>query len=90
MSCFYIKKIGVVRTNIWQGFDLFVAPITWLFWKSPFEGAQTTLHLALAPQVKGGQYWSDCAPLKSIPESYNVEAQAKLWKVSAELCGLSQ
>jgi retinol dehydrogenase-12 len=42
-------------------------PLAWLMMKSPLQGAQTTLHVTLAPEcgIMGGRYWADCAIRKS-------------------------
>jgi len=54
------------------------------------EGAKTSLYLASSPEVAGvsGKYFYRCRPKPSSPASYDVQAQEKLWRLSAEMVGL--
>jgi len=54
------------------------------------QGAQTTLYLAASPGVEGvtGKYFDKKKPIKSSEESYDVEAQRRLWEISAEITNL--
>jgi NAD(P)-dependent dehydrogenase (short-subunit alcohol dehydrogenase family) len=58
--------------------------------RSPEKGAETSIYLAISPDVAGlsGLYYSDCEPLTSSTESYNQESAKRLWDVSLELTGL--
>jgi retinol dehydrogenase-14 len=60
------------------------------FMKSPAEGAETPIHLASAPELEGvtGRYFANRKPRKSNTLSYDTDAAARLWRVSAELVGL--
>lgn len=60
------------------------------FMKSPAQGAETPIHLASSAEVEGvtGRYFVDRKPKRSNPASYDTEAAARLWQVSADLVGL--
>lgn len=61
-----------------------------LFLKSPEEGAQTTIYLAVDPDVKvSGKYFNDCKEKQPSADSTNDELSAWLWKKSEELLGLN-
>lgn len=82
-----------MRTELDRNFPgaarLFVNVFNRLFYKSAFEGAQTSLHCALAPHIEGGAYYSDCVTKK--PNKLVTDAEAgKLWEVSEKLVGLNQ
>jgi NAD(P)-dependent dehydrogenase (short-subunit alcohol dehydrogenase family) len=58
--------------------------------KSPEQGAQTSIHLASAPEVEGvtGQFFANRRPRKSSRRSYDEADARRLWEVSAELVHL--
>ncbi|KAK0058283.1 retinol dehydrogenase 12 [Biomphalaria pfeifferi] len=88
---------GVVNTDLFRNLSfLFRYPIkgfVTLFCKTPEEGAQTSLHLALSDDVKtvSGKYFADCRLMESgaNPIIHNKELAEKLWKHSCEMTGLS-
>jgi len=61
------------------------------FMKKPERGADTPVFLASAPEAEGltGQYFANRASKKSNKSSYDPSATARLWRVSAELVGLT-
>ena len=61
------------------------------FMKKPERGADTPVYLASAPEAEGltGQYFANREPKKSNAASYDPGTAARLWRVSAELVGLS-
>ncbi|KAF0983876.1 hypothetical protein FDP41_007791 [Naegleria fowleri] len=83
---------GVVRTNLGRHLPrwlmVVVTPIFYYFTKSPLDGAQTSLHLALSPSssLKGGNYYSDCKEKVGNPLENSTELQDRLWETSLELC----
>jgi NAD(P)-dependent dehydrogenase (short-subunit alcohol dehydrogenase family) len=81
-SRFFSNNWGVLGQAIWRVIGL--AGI------SPEQGAQTSIYLATSPEVEGvtGQYFARCKPVRSSHESYDEEAQRRLWRISAELTGL--
>jgi len=87
---------GVVRTNF--GMDdptRLMRPLLRVvrpFMKPPARGARTSIYLASSPEVEGvtGQYFANSKPKRSAKRSYDAEAAARLWQVSAELVGLAE
>ena len=61
------------------------------FMKSPAQGAETPIYLASSVEVEGvtGRYFANRKPKDSNKASYDTEAAARLWRVSADLVGLS-
>jgi NAD(P)-dependent dehydrogenase (short-subunit alcohol dehydrogenase family) len=86
---------GVVRTAFGQedsrGWMRVLLPLVRPFLKSPERGAETSIHLASSPDVAdvSGRYFAKSTPRSSSHASYDTDAAARLWAVSAELVGLS-
>jgi NAD(P)-dependent dehydrogenase (short-subunit alcohol dehydrogenase family) len=59
---------------------------------TPEQGADTIIYLASSPEVEGvtGKYWTNRIATASSPESHDVEAQNRLWAISAQITGLSE
>ncbi len=79
---------GVVRTNIASsrkiiGFMWRMTP----FFISPRKAAQTPIHLAVSPELKGitGRYFSNKKPITSSSQSHDKTHQKKLWEVTEKL-----
>jgi NAD(P)-dependent dehydrogenase (short-subunit alcohol dehydrogenase family) len=55
------------------------------------RGAQTSIYLATSPDVAtvSGKYFVNSRPASSSPQSYDEQAQRRLWEVSEHLTGLS-
>ncbi|MET0933968.1 MAG: SDR family NAD(P)-dependent oxidoreductase [Mycetocola sp.] len=85
---------GVTRTNFGaEDQAKWFATMTKLgrpFLKSPAKGASTSIYLASSPDVDGvtGRYFANRRAKKSNKASYDTEAAARLWRVSADLVGL--
>ncbi|XP_043532388.1 retinol dehydrogenase 14a [Chiloscyllium plagiosum] len=87
---------GIVRTNLGRHINipLLGQPIfklvSWAFFKTPEQGAQTTLYLATSPEVKGvsGKYFGDCKEEELLPKATNDAVAKKLWDVSERMVGL--
>lgn len=83
---------GVVSTELGRHMSLFnstlgkifVRPFLWPFMKTPQSGAQTTLFVALDPDVDKitGKYFSDCALKETAPQALDDKMAEWLWKVS--------
>jgi retinol dehydrogenase 14 len=60
--------------------------------KDPRRGAATPIHVAVSPDLDGvtGRYFANKRPRRSSKASYDPAATARLWKVSADLVGLSR
>ncbi|MFC6079803.1 SDR family oxidoreductase [Sphaerisporangium aureirubrum] len=73
------------------GVQRWLVPVWRPFMKSPARGAVTSIHLAYAPELEGvtGRFFAAGKPRRSARSSYDEEAAARLWRVSAELTGLS-
>lgn len=58
---------------------------------TPGEGALTTLHAALSPELAGvsGRYFKDCQVAESSPQSQDRDCSTRLWKTSAALLRVS-
>jgi len=91
----YSLHPGAVKTEItryhnlgfWMSLTSTIESCLSVFGKTPWEGAQTTLHLCLAPHTAllPGAYYVDCKVVP-LPEYYrNVRHQKKLWIVSDRL-----
>ncbi|KAK5915055.1 hypothetical protein CesoFtcFv8_000687 [Champsocephalus esox] len=94
----YSLHPGVIRTEL--GRHLFptlamwkriVAAAVMTFVKSPWEGAQTTLHCAMDESLanSSGLYYSDCAPKEPAPQALDDAAAKRLWDLSASMVGLA-
>ncbi|KAG8200873.1 hypothetical protein JTE90_015778 [Oedothorax gibbosus] len=86
---------GVVHTNfawnVWKDFFVFLLKASiYLFEKNAKEGAQTSIYLAVADEVRNvsGKYFSDCKPAWVSP-SANEEKARKLWEMSEKLTGIA-
>ena len=62
------------------------------FLKTPAQGAETAIYLATSPEVANvsGQYFIDKKAVSSSRRSYDVQVQARLWRVSRDLVGLTK
>ncbi|KAL7048380.1 hypothetical protein ACKWTF_003331 [Chironomus riparius] len=86
---------GVVRTEILKSWsfslmDIFTS-IVMIFGKTPMEGAQTQIRLAVDPELETvtGKYFSDCEEKKlSTADAKNPEIAKWLWEKSSELVKL--
>jgi NAD(P)-dependent dehydrogenase (short-subunit alcohol dehydrogenase family) len=76
---------GVVNTKLSRSAAPGMAALT------EEEGAQTTIWLALSPEVAGvsGKYFDSRRPVRSSSLSYDRGVQDRLWKMAEQLTGLS-
>ena len=60
------------------------------FFRTPEQGAATSIHLAASPAVDGisGRYFVNCREARSSRASYDVAIARRLWQVSAGMTGL--
>ena len=85
---------GGVRTGIFRNLHWFIKylilPIVYPFFKNAEEGAQTSIYLAVADEVKNisGLYFVDCKPSWTSPAARNDKTALKLWKISEKLTGI--
>ncbi len=80
---------GFVRTEM--GSSGLVMRLSRFIQISPEKGARTSLYLACSPEVEGvtGKYYSNCKPVRSVPQTYDQALAARLWEISALLTGLT-
>jgi len=93
---------GVVKTEITrympggeftQWFLRLASPLVWIVMKSPNEGAQTTMHVALCKECEsvGGEYWVDCKTKHSSnKEATDIEVEQRLWSLTLEQLKLNE
>lgn len=83
---------GAVNTEIFRNQPGFVRFLIGLVFKTPWEGAQTSIYLATCPKLEGisGKYFADCKE-KSVSSKAKDEILAeKLWEVSLKLVAKGQ
>jgi NAD(P)-dependent dehydrogenase (short-subunit alcohol dehydrogenase family) len=61
------------------------------FFRTPEQGAATSVHLASSPAVEGvsGRYFKNSRAARSSRVTYDVELARRLWEVSARMTGVS-
>ncbi|ELK32550.1 Retinol dehydrogenase 12 [Myotis davidii] len=88
----YSVHPGIVRSELVR--HSFLMCLLWRlfspFLKSAREGAQTSLHCALAEGLEplSGKYFSDCKRAWVSPRARNNQTAERLWAVSCELLGI--
>jgi retinol dehydrogenase-14 len=86
---------GVVRTAFGaeDQSPLFkvLLPVLKPFMKAPAKGAETPIYLASSTEVEGisGAYFANRRPKTSSKASHDAAAEARLWRVSEQLTGLT-
>ncbi|XP_034107861.2 retinol dehydrogenase 14-like isoform X2 [Drosophila albomicans] len=83
---------GVVETELSRHVPIFnnpifgflISPLIWLIFKTPKNGAQTTLYAALDPDLNGvtGLYFSDCKPKEVSAAAKDANSAKRLWEES--------
>lgn len=84
---------ALVRSEWFQKYvKRIFAPIIWFLLKTPQDGAQTALYLALSKKVAGvsGRYFSDCKEAKVHRLAEDELACEILYNNSLEQCGIAQ
>ncbi|XP_005037706.2 PREDICTED: dehydrogenase/reductase SDR family member on chromosome X [Ficedula albicollis] len=86
---------GVVNTELYKHVFWVVKVVkwmtAWLFFKTPEEGASTTIYAAVSPEVEGagGCYLYNEERTKSADVAYDEELQRMLWTESCRMVGIS-
>ncbi|XP_076841862.1 retinol dehydrogenase 14a [Brachyhypopomus gauderio] len=88
---------GIVRTELGRHvhLPLLVRPlfslVSWAFFKTPEEGARTSVYLACSPDVEGvqGKCFADCQEEELLPKATNEEVAKKLWDISEVMVGIT-
>jgi NAD(P)-dependent dehydrogenase (short-subunit alcohol dehydrogenase family) len=80
---FVASNFGRSNGGLWGA----LMPVVQLFAISPEKGAETTIHLAVSPEVAGitGKYFVKRQPVQSSAASNDVGAQRRLWEMSEQL-----
>ncbi|EZA54384.1 hypothetical protein DMN91_002157 [Ooceraea biroi] len=85
---------GMIDSGIWRNVP---APFSWFlhliikgFFKTPVQGAQTTLHVAISEKLNGvsGKYFMDCAEHRLSNAVKDPAKGKKLWELSEPLVKL--
>lgn len=86
---------GAVATELPRHFSAFnstyfqyiFAPFAYTLLKTPEEGMQTTLRLAVDPSLDGvtGKYFSDCVEKETNPEALDDDVAQRLWELSERI-----
>ncbi|XP_051159979.1 retinol dehydrogenase 12-like [Leptopilina boulardi] len=85
---------GAVRTNIFEHIllpiKMIIVVLGILFFKTPEEGAQTTIHLAVSDEGSkvSGKYFVDCKNINCLNRPYSNEDRQKFWDKCCDLVGL--
>lgn len=96
----YAVHPGIVRTDLDRHADSFVFPgsyfiyhyfLSWI-WKTPEDGAQTTIYCAVDEKVKNetGLYYCDCKVANPAAKAKDLTIAKKLWDVSWEYVKLKK
>ncbi|XP_059209635.1 retinol dehydrogenase 14a [Centropristis striata] len=88
---------GIVRTNLGRHVQvpLLARPLfnllSWGLFKSPEEGAQTSVYLACSPQVDGvqGKCFAGCQPQNLLDKATDQDTARKLWDISEVKVGIT-
>ncbi|XP_075883872.1 retinol dehydrogenase 14-like [Nelusetta ayraudi] len=88
---------GVVRTNLGRHVHIpaLAKPLfkllSWGLFKSPEEGAQTSVYLACSPDVEGtqGQCFANCRPQVLMDTATDEDVAGKLWDISEVMVGIT-
>ena len=88
---------GLVRTHLGRhvSIPLLAKPLfnmaSRVFFKSPEQGAQTSVYLACSPGVEGvcGKCFADCKEQSLLPKATDEEVARKLWDISEVMVGLT-
>ena len=73
--------------------NFLLEPVKYLFLKTAWQGAQTTIYCAVSEEMEGvsGQYLSDCKIKKlSGPQATDDSIAERLWEVSMQMVGLEE
>ncbi|XP_058514393.1 dehydrogenase/reductase SDR family member on chromosome X-like [Ochotona princeps] len=85
---------GVVDTDLYRhvfwGTRVVKKLLGWLLFKTPEEGAWSSVHAAVAPELEGigGHYLYNEKDARSLAVTYDRELQRQLWARSCDMTGL--
>lgn len=87
---------GAVATDIFRRipgiYKIIFNLLVHLYFKTPEEGAQTTIHVATCPELEGvtGKLFENCKEIELYTKARNPELARDVWKISEELAKLSE
>ncbi|KAJ8710192.1 hypothetical protein PYW07_009558 [Mythimna separata] len=87
---------GIVKTDIFQRQPVVIHKLIKflcdVFYKTPKEGAQTTIHLCVSEEVEGvrGKYFMECKEAEYSSKADDDELVEQVWHKSLELTGLRE
>ncbi|MCA9519533.1 MAG: SDR family oxidoreductase [Myxococcales bacterium] len=86
-NCFHP---GVIATKVARRFNIFTRALSKLLLKTPEQGADTAIYLALSNELDGvsGKFFVDRKAVDSAKASYDEEVARTLWEVSADAVGM--
>ncbi|NXN96908.1 DHR13 reductase, partial [Rhinopomastus cyanomelas] len=93
VTCYAVHP-GFVNTELFRHAPLWLkpllVPLAWLFFCDAAEGAQTSLHCAMAEDIErfSGRYFDDCRVQEPWPPARNDRLAQALWEASERLVGL--
>ncbi|XP_072317827.1 dehydrogenase/reductase SDR family member 13-like [Eucyclogobius newberryi] len=93
VTCYSLHP-GAINSEFDRNFSrvlvTLLKPLTSFFFKTPEQGAQTTLHCALQPGIEplSGRYFSNCTVRNVFSAARDDAAAKKLWELSESMCGL--
>lgn len=81
---------GMIGTNLGRDMGKFSQAFGKRFFKTPGEGAETSIYLASSPEVEGitGKYYIKKQQKESSKKCYNEEDAKKIWEMSVEMTKL--
>ncbi|XP_031570430.1 retinol dehydrogenase 12-like [Actinia tenebrosa] len=87
---------GVVSTDIMRNFRIYqmwvlrpiISVVSYLFFKTTIQGAQTTIYCAVAPELDdvSGCYFDNCREVPCGENATDEGVAKKLWEISETLC----
>jgi len=86
---------GVVNTDLYKhvfwGTRLIKKLFGWWFFKTPDEGAWTSVYAAVTPDLEGigGRYLYNEKETKSLKITYDLDLQRELWARSCQMTGIT-
>jgi retinol dehydrogenase-11 len=85
----YSLHPGAVHTDF-QRFSSFLNYVASKCFKTPEEGAQTSIYLSVEDGIEqyNGQHFEDCKPVKPYCAARDENTAKKLWEISEQLVGL--
>ncbi|MBN3301225.1 RDH14 dehydrogenase, partial [Amia calva] len=89
---------GIVRTNLGRHINipLLAKPVfnlvSWAFFKTPLEGAQSSIYLACSPDVEGvsGKCFANCKEEELLSKATDDAVAKKLWDISEVMVQLTK